>query len=73
MAAVLPGAVAVDCTKLAPMTILMSSAAAAQVRSRYRLEAMAFMGISLDSLMLWGSLSLGGGGLNAALHGVVLY
>jgi len=39
-------AVAVDCTKAAPMTMLMSKAAAAQVRSRYRLETMAFMSVS---------------------------
>jgi hypothetical protein len=39
-------AVAVECTKLAPTTMLMSKAAAAQVRSRYRLEIMAFMSVS---------------------------
>jgi hypothetical protein len=48
-----PGAVAVDCTKLAPMTMLMSKAAAAQVRSRYRLEMMAFMSVSSWALR-WG-------------------
>src|SRR5262249_36202507 len=47
-AGTVPGAaaVAVDWTKLAPMTMLMSKAAAAQVRSRYRLEMMSFMSVS---------------------------
>jgi hypothetical protein len=37
------------------MTMLMSTAAAAQVRSRYRLEIMAFMSVS-SLAMLWGLL-----------------
>jgi hypothetical protein len=45
-AGAVPGTVAVDCTKLAAMTMLMSTAAAAQVRSRYRLETMAFISVS---------------------------
>jgi hypothetical protein len=40
------GAAAVDCTKLAPTMTLIRSAAAAQLRSRYRVETNAFMAIS---------------------------
>jgi hypothetical protein len=38
------GAAAVDSTKLAPITTLISSAAAAQLRFRERLDTKAFMG-----------------------------
>src|SRR5262249_41078377 len=46
-AAGVPGTVEVDCTKLAPTTMLMTRAAAAQVRSRNIVATIAFMASSL--------------------------